>query len=185
MVHPETLSCTQGSAHYATRVFPKALKMYLPLNIVLMLLWRSKMLQNNPIEFLRRLTRSSLRSSFFITCFATLAWLPPCYSHHLLGYEWHPAYMINGFLSGCTVILEQPRSRRMELALYCLPRALESLFNVAVSRKWCGGYIRHVAHGEVVLFALSMGWLMTVYQNEQDVMPENVRPVFARFFGVN
>jgi len=34
---------------------------------------------------------------------------------------------VNGILGGLAVLLETP-SRRMELALYCLPRAIESFW---------------------------------------------------------
>lgn len=71
--------------------------------------------------------------------------------------------MINGFLSGCTVIIEQPHNRRVELALYCLPRALEAVWNMAIQ----DGYVGNVKYGEILLFSLSVGYLMKVYQSDQ------------------
>jgi hypothetical protein len=88
--------------------------------------------------------------------------------------------MINGFLSGSSVLLET-KGRRIELALYCLPRALESLWNLAVLK----GYCRRIPFGEVMLFMISMGALMTVYQHEPDVIPSSYEGILLRFFGVN
>lgn len=88
--------------------------------------------------------------------------------------------MINGFLSGSTVLLET-KSRRIELALYCLPRALESFWNLGVLR----GHFRSIRNGEVLLFMIAMGTLMTVYQHEPDVIPRSYEGILVRFFGVN
>lgn len=179
--HPKTTSCTYASMLYAFRCFPKTMKIYLPLNIAMILLWKSDKLLKDPKEYIKRIITSSIRSSTFITVFAAIAWLPPCYLRHLTGTETKLAYLLNGFLSGSTVILEQPKSRRLELALYCFPRALESLWNIMVDK----GYVKALPYGEVVLFSLSMGLMMTLYQNEPDVVPSNYESVMVRFFGVN
>lgn len=42
-------------------------------------------------------------------------------------------YFVNGGLAGLTVLIEIP-ARRLELALYCLPRAIESFWRCGV--KW-------------------------------------------------
>ena len=50
-------------------------------------------------------------------------------------------YYINGFMGGLAVLLEH-KSRRIELAMYCAPRALESLWNSLAKR----GLVRNVAY---------------------------------------
>jgi hypothetical protein len=89
--------------------------------------------------------------------------------------------MLNGFLSGSTVIIEQPPSRRTELAMYCLPRALESFWNLMVKK----GYAVSIPNGEVLMFALAMGFTMTVYQHERDTVPTHFEGLLDRFFGLN
>eukprot|EP00158_Paraphelidium_tribonemae_P008957 Partr_v1_DN28734_c5_g1_i5_m61741 len=110
--------------------------MYLPLNVGMMLLWRSELLSKDPRKFFGQLLTSSLRSSAFITVFASVAWLPPCYIQRLTGKNWAGSYLLNGFLSGATVVMEYPKSRRLELALYCFPRAVESAWNLLVLKKF-------------------------------------------------
>lgn len=47
------------------------------------------------------------------------------------------------------------------------------------------GYARNVPHGDVWLFMLSMGTLMTLYQNEKDTISPHYLGVMTRFFGNN
>ena len=181
LVHPETTSCTMGSVLYSRRCFPKTLRIYFPLNLSLLLLWKNQLLLKNPQAFVQRLVLSSLRSSAFITLFAALAWLPPCYIHTLAGRNLKISYFINGFLSGSTVLMEQPRSRRLELAMYCLPRALESLWNMLAKR----GRVPNIPNGEVLMFSMAMGSLLMLYQNEPDTVPDSYKHILVRFFGAN
>jgi hypothetical protein len=44
LAHPESLSCTWGAVRFARRCFPQTMRMYVPLNGGLMLLWRWKLL---------------------------------------------------------------------------------------------------------------------------------------------
>lgn len=68
---------------------------------------------------------------------------------------------MNGITAGAMVLLEQP-GRRLELGMYCLPRAIESFWNSMVAK----GYLRQVPLGECIYFSLSTGVLMTLYQND-------------------
>jgi hypothetical protein len=114
--------------------------------------------------------------------YATLAWLVPCYVRNFYGQEKTLGYLLNGFLSGASVILEVP-SRRIELAMYCLPRALESFWNILTSGKY--KYLRNIPNGEVWLFSMAMGIIMTIYQNERHNMSKTYQGIFIRFFGEN
>jgi len=89
----------------------------------------------------------------------------------------------------------------LKIAMYCAPRALESLWNCLV--KW--GYVKNIKYfffkkkknlmlnilfylfrnGEVIYFSLAMGALMSMYQNEPECLNSAFRNVLTRFFGVN
>ena len=47
-------------------------------------------------------------------------------------------YVVNGLVAGSMVLIEVP-GRRLELGLYCLPRAVESLWNAYVK----AGYVKN------------------------------------------
>ena len=69
----------------------------------------------------------------------------------------------------------------IELGLYCLPRAIESWWMLAVKY----GYARNIRNGDVALFMLAMGTLMTMYQNDKDTISSHYLSVMTRFFGHN
>ncbi|KAJ3210751.1 hypothetical protein HK099_008183 [Clydaea vesicula] len=78
------------------------------------------------------------------------------------------------------VLLEAP-GRRLELALYCLPRALESLWNCLVKK----GVLRNIRNGELIYFSLSMGVIMTLYQHDPESINDAYRNLMVRFLGIN
>jgi hypothetical protein len=53
-------------------------------------------------------------------------------------------------------------SRRNELALFIIPRAMETIFNLFKKR----GYISNLKNGEMMIFALIMGIIHYFYQHE-------------------
>lgn len=83
-------------------------------------------------------------------------------------------------LSGLAVMIEAP-GRQMELALYCLPRALETTWNMLLKRSM----VRNIRHGDIALFSASMGVLMTIYQNDPSVINKHYLTVLTRLFGRN
>lgn len=123
----------------------------------------------------------------------------PCVLRNIFGKDLPWFYAAAGAVGGSMVILEAP-SRQLgkflfilfllrlsrwfayvELALYCLPRALESLWKTALKN----GTVRSVPHGDIMLFMASMGTLMTLYQNEKDTINSHYLSVLTRFFGDN
>lgn len=89
-------------------------------------------------------------------------------------------YYVNGLLAGSMVLLEAP-GRRLELALYCAPRAVESFWNCGVKAKWW----RSIPGGELIYFSLSMGVIMSLYQHDPESIQDGYRKVMVRFLGVN
>ena len=78
-------------------------------------------------------------------------------------------YWLGGLVSSVAIFLEK-KSRREELGLYVLPRAVESV--------WISSGCRSVRGMETVLYALSVGWLLHVYQHNH----ANLAPVLGSIF---
>lgn len=129
---------------------------------------------------MKSIIKSTIRSSLFLALYVTIGWCLPCYLRNLFGVDRKWMYYINGLLAGTMVLIESP-GRQLELALYCLPRAIESLWNCLV--KW--GYTRNIRYftnleyfihnfrgGEAVYFSLSTGIVMTLYQHDPDCIQE-------------
>lgn len=89
-------------------------------------------------------------------------------------------YVLNGLLAGSMTVIEVP-GRQLEIGLYCLTRAIESFWKTLVKT----GYAKNIPHGEIPLFMLSMGTLMTLYQNEKDTINPHYLSLMTRFFGQN
>ncbi|KAG0209487.1 hypothetical protein BGX33_005487 [Mortierella sp. NVP41] len=89
-------------------------------------------------------------------------------------------HLLNGILAGFAVLIEAP-GRQMELALYCLPRALETTWKLLLKR----GLVRNIPYGDIALFSASMGVMMTLYQNDPGVINKHYLTVLTRVFGRN
>ena len=125
------------------------------------LVFNGRRILQNPASGLKHFIKSTLRSSLFLTCYwyltsfflildmpcySTMAWAAPCTFRNMCNRDRRWMYLANGLLSGACVLLEAP-SRRLEIALYVLPRALESLWKMSVKY----GFVRNLPNGEVFL----------------------------------
>jgi hypothetical protein len=136
--HPPTSSCFQGMITAFVGEWKRAFQMYAPLNLIMTIIFRGKSLLKDPKLSLVKFIKSTLRSVLFLTAYVTAAWSTPCFFRTTWGKEQWWMYYVNGLLAGSMVLLEQP-GRRLELGMYCLPRAIESLWNSFVQR----GYVRN------------------------------------------
>ncbi|KAJ2683965.1 hypothetical protein IWW39_005194 [Coemansia spiralis] len=178
--HPKTSSCRMGMLSTALHCFPIALKVYTPLNAAVLVLFKRGLFLKDPRGMLLKLVKSSVRSSIFFTLLVTGIINGACGMRQLLGRETYFGYLASGLLSGLSVLVEAP-SRRVELAMYCFLRALESGWDVGVKLKWWA----NVRHGEVALFSAAMGVLMTIYQNDPTTIGLTYHSVLTRIFGRN
>ncbi|GAA5805427.1 hypothetical protein HPULCUR_010943 [Helicostylum pulchrum] len=178
--HPLNDSCSGDKVTLFKNQFIRSLKMYVPLNVIMLVVLRSKQLAKKPKTVLQKFAISCLRSAFFLTMYVTMGIASICWMRRLTGVESPYFYAVAGAVGGSMVIIEAP-SRQLELALYCLPRAFEALWNTGVKN----GTLKNIPHGDVLLFMASMGSLMTLYQNEKDTINSHYLSVMTRFFGEN
>ena len=78
-------------------------------------------------------------------------------------------------------ILLEPSYRRVELAIFMLPRFLESFWNFLLKRN----LVLNIKHGEVLVFAIAMSILMFSYQNEETNIKSTYLSILKKFFGEN
>lgn len=121
----------------------------------------------------------------------------PCWLRRLTGTDRPWIYAATGAVAGSMVFIEAPGRQlgkcnvlvhfaethvmSIELGLYCLPRALESLWKTLLKN----GQVKNIPHGDILLFMASMGTLMTLYQNDKDTINSHYLSVMTRFFGQN
>uniref|UniRef100_V5HGI7 Putative conserved plasma membrane protein n=2 Tax=Ixodes ricinus TaxID=34613 RepID=V5HGI7_IXORI len=102
-----------------------------------------------------------------------------CISSQLLGRLCIlPATFLSGFFSAaCAILIERPRRRAM-LAGYMLNLTTDILYRMLRSR----GVVRDIQHGEVVLFALSLGAYI-YYARKHGYFEDPVTFVIRHLFG--
>ena len=172
-------TCEVNALKRFVSVFKLAIKVYAPVHLAPLLIFKLKTLLKNPVHPLQRALLSIARSCSFIALFGLLTKYFLCRFGSMFGYgrlSW-----VLSVLMGSLSLGVETTSRRTELALYLLPRAVEVLWNMLVER----GVLRNLWLGEVLLFALSMSVLMGFYQTDAGSIKPTYRSIFKVVFGDN
>ncbi len=91
-------------------------------------------------------------------------------------------YVLVQFPTGLALAIEK-KSRRMEISLYCLARAIESFFSCVAE----AGYLpqsKKLKRADVVIFSLSTAIIMHCYAQEREVFRSKYLNVLDWVFGV-
>ncbi|MBA0648019.1 hypothetical protein Goklo_015808, partial [Gossypium klotzschianum] len=92
------------------------------------------------------------------------------------------ACLIGQFPTGLALAIEK-KSRRIEISLYCIARAIESLFTCMADV----GYLpksMNLKRADVVIFSLSTAIIMHCYAQEREVFRSKYLSVLDWVFGV-
>jgi hypothetical protein len=133
--------------------------------------------------------------------FLSLKGSPPLWATRLCMSK--PSFWVGGFLSGLALFVEE-RRRRAELAMYVLPKALESTWKVARGKGYLPGSeaTKRSGMGEPLLTAIGMAMVMvslylvyvgvqvsrtmqSTYQIEPQHLSGLVRRILYQFVGPN
>ncbi|KAJ7126249.1 hypothetical protein C8R44DRAFT_122869 [Mycena epipterygia] len=202
-LHPAVTSCSAVALDRFIEVSRWMLPIYSALHFVPSILFRWNVFRAQPARVLMRASVGSMRSSAFLGAFVVICQAVFCVKHKL--YEWLMAapassllrqllpqrlidvliskgtWWLSGFATGLALLIED-RRRRAELAMYVLPKGLESLWIAARGR---GLVWRTGNWGEGVLAAGGMGMVMTIYQNDPQHLSGLVRKILYQFIGPN
>jgi hypothetical protein len=161
-----------------------------------MLLFKRKAVARAPVPMVLRAGWGSTRSAAFLAAFVAIyqgyfcsaqnahralvgrpripAWL-------LAALVSKPSFWLGGLLAGMSVLIEA-KHRRGELAMYVLPKGLESAW---VAARGKGLVFRTGKHGSALLTAIGMGMVMSTYQNDPHHLSGFVRRILYQFIGPN
>jgi len=182
LVHANADSCAVGAVLCFKRAFQKTFPLYLSLFIVPGVVIHFKRFLRAPFRTLARSTLNATRSNCFLASFVTLYLSLVCLHRRVVAKDHRFIYYLAGLGASVTILLE-PKSRRsgthrnllwlsrygidrmgtfmrVELALYVLPRAIDSLAMILHDRGICSGF----KYGEVALFSASMSVMMYCYE---------------------
>lgn len=153
---------------------------YGPAHVLPVLIFKLKELKKNPKHVITHVGTNVARSVLF-GCFSLgviqymLCQLPKIFK----GAN-HITYLILGFVSSFPIFIEAA-SRRGELALYLLPRTLESVWNIM--KKF--GFPLRIKKFEVFLFSLAMAFLSYFLYNEDKHIKPTYKSTLRHIFGNN
>ncbi|KAJ3101565.1 hypothetical protein HK100_004519 [Physocladia obscura] len=184
VIHPNELSCLRYNTALVFHTFTGIAPVYAALNFVPMLFLKTRKLLDDPISSISKGIHSTFISSSFLAAYVTIYMAGICAIRNLvrtkvLQRDHKVFYYILGAISSGLSILIERKDRRAELAMYVLPKGLQSLFLVLQRRKW----VFHVRGSETVTCCLAMGVLMTFYQWEDKAVSPLVVKIFDKVIG--
>ncbi|OIV98284.1 hypothetical protein TanjilG_16666 [Lupinus angustifolius] len=167
-------SCTEHIFSFLLQAYRRALPVYLPVYLIPALIVHRQGLSKRPFSILAKGLVGTGRSSLFLSVYCTSAWLfKGCNI---------PLVAMGTFPTGLALAIEK-KSRRMEISLYCLARAIESFFTCLADE----GYLpqsRKIKRADVVVFSLSTAIIMHCYAEEREVFRFKYLNVLDWVFGV-
>ncbi|KAJ9508904.1 hypothetical protein QJQ45_028214, partial [Haematococcus lacustris] len=154
-------SCLEHTLTNVPASYARALAVYVPVYLVPALLVHRQKLASQPQLLLPKLAQGIGRSALFLTAFIALAFGSVCAGFAVTGVSSGPLIAACTAAGGLAVLLEK-KSRRMELALYCLSRAAESSCRCLVEWGWLPSALlpRRL---DVMLFAAGCAAIMHCY----------------------
>ncbi|WWD04851.1 hypothetical protein V865_002922 [Kwoniella europaea PYCC6329] len=189
MVHPWVDSCPETNLRRFFAVFRFMLPVYSALHLIPMLVLRRHHVQRDPLKMLARVIWGITRSCSFLGVFVFIYQTLFCLRIQSVEQGWGTNFLRNALkrketfwlmgFSTCLSLLVEEKKRRAELAMYVLPRALESAWSSARKRAW----VPIVPFGETILGAVAMGMVMDAYKHQPDAMSGIVRRLLFQLVG--
>eukprot|EP00898_Chlorokybus_atmophyticus_P001311 jgi/Chlat1/2180/Chrsp17S02753 len=176
------LSCTWHYLSFFPSAYMRALPVYLPVYLVPALLVHRAGLLTRPLNIITKALMGAFRSSVFLAAYCTTAWGGTCLTHNLLQSTSGAKLALGAAPAGLAVLFEK-KSRRMELALYCTARAIESFARCTTAWGWVKG-VHLLQRLDVVLFSLATATIMHCYSRERDVFRSKYLNILDWVFGV-
>ena len=146
-------SCGGHVISFLGQAYKRALPVYFPVYLIPALIVHRKGLLQRPFTILTKVLIGTARSSLFLSVYCTSAWMWTCFLFRIFKRCNIPMVAMGTFPPGLGLSIEK-KSRRMEISLYCLSRAIESFFTCIAD----AGYLppsRRIKRDDVVVFSLS------------------------------
>lgn len=161
----------------------RAARIYLPVHLLPALLFHSDAARAQPASFLARAAQRVLWSSIFLSGYTAIMKHTVCTLRALRQQDSGVHSVVGGILAGGALFAEYP-SRHLELLLFCIPRSLEALLNLAV-RADPTRLAPLLPRLLVLLFAVGMSAAQYVLRTDPAHMRSVNRGVLQFLFGAN
>ncbi|KAL0700373.1 hypothetical protein Bca4012_056495 [Brassica carinata] len=160
-------SCAKHALTFFLQAYKRALPVYVPVYLIPALIVHRQDLLKKQYSILGKGLLGTARSSLFLSTYCTSSWAWTCLLFRTFETCSIPIVAIATFPTGLALAIEK-KSRRIEISLYCLARAIESFFTCMTD----AGYIRPpkiLRRADVVVFSVSTAIIMHCYAQEREV----------------
>ncbi|KAG7593895.1 Transmembrane protein 135 N-terminal domain [Arabidopsis thaliana x Arabidopsis arenosa] len=175
-------SCVKHGITFFLQAYKRALPVYVPVYLIPALIVHRQDLLKKQYSILGKGLLGTARSSLFLATYCSSAWAWTCLLFRTFETCNIPLVAIATFPTGLALAIEK-KSRRIEISLYCLARAIESFFTCMTD----AGYIRppkSLRRADVVVFSVSTAIIMHCYAQEREVFRSKYLNVLDWVFGV-
>ncbi|KAH7278270.1 hypothetical protein KP509_38G033500 [Ceratopteris richardii] len=176
--------CLSHFISFLGQAYLRSLPVYVPVYLIPAIIVHRQAILKKPLPIFLKTLIGTVRSSLFLSTYCASAWFWTCILFRATRCE--PASIaVSTFPTGLAVSIEK-KSRRMEIALYCFARALESFAicftdGDAMLSKWKSKAPKRV---DVVLFSIATSIIMHCYAQEREVFRSKYLNVLDWIFGI-
>lgn len=175
----EGFSCNTWVMYFVWQNMLKmGIPLYGPLRMMTVLVFDRHRLVSNPLRTLWKSIRSVLTSSLFLALYSGCFVRSACYSLQHGGKGGKLSSLLS-FFAGVSTLLE-PKSRRMDLTLYCLTYSIRSFF---LTQNRLGRLPYPKSSFLFFVYVVSMGYMFFEYEEEPDLLNHRVREAFRKVLG--
>lgn len=198
-IHPWESSHVWSPVDRFLEVTRWILPVYMTLHFVPAVFLRMRAFRKDPVRVFLRSLFGSVRSSSFLGMFVIIFQTIFCSCHQLhdrivndarlaaMVPSWAQKFLVStamhwwaGFATCLSLFVEHKR-RRTELAMYVLPKGMESAWSVARQRSW----LPFVPGGDLLLTSVGMSLVMGTYAQNPEHLSGIVRRIVYQFVGRN
>lgn len=175
--------CMTHVITFLVQAYKRALPVYLPVYLVPALIVHRQDLLKRPYTILGKSVFGIARSSLFLSTYCASAWMWTCILFRTFKRCNIPMVAMGTFPTGLALAIEK-KSRRIEISLYCLGRAIESFFTCMADIGYLPQSLVNIKRADVVVFSLSTAIIMHCYSQEREVFRSKYLNVLDWVFGV-
>uniref|UniRef100_A0A453IYM5 Transmembrane protein 135 N-terminal domain-containing protein n=1 Tax=Aegilops tauschii subsp. strangulata TaxID=200361 RepID=A0A453IYM5_AEGTS len=160
-------SCAGHFISFLLQAYGRAVPVYIPVYLVPALVVHRQDLMKRPYTIMGKSLLGTARSSLFLSMYCASAWAWTCFLFRTFEKCSTPLVVLGTFPAGLALFIEK-KSRRTEISLYCLARAIESFFTCMTDAGLCPPILQ-IKRADVVVFSMATSIIMHCYAQEREV----------------
>lgn len=175
-------SCVGHFSSFLLQAYGRALPVYIPVYLIPALAIHQTHLVRRPYSILGKNLLGIVRSSLFLSVYCASEWGWTCLLFRIFNRCNIPLLVLGTFPTGLALLIEK-KSRRIEISLYCLARAIES-FSTCIADAGLWPNMLQIKRADIVVFSVASSIIMHCYAQERDVFRSKYLDLLDWVFGV-